>query len=635
MKIRNIVVAMILFMTSTVTMAQTIRKQVVEGGGTGLYKAEVVSDTTCPGFTIYRPQNLKAAVATEGRLPVILYANGACANNNLEIRYFLNEVVSHGYFAIAIGPYDEDDFIEHWRRVMTYMHPKNKRVILANGEEVLPLTAEEIKANEDNMKKMMEEAKKKGEKFTVPQPPKREITNSKLLLEALDWITMQNSDPNSEYYQCLDLDKVAAMGQSCGGNQVLSVASDPRIKTCVILNSGIGDKDFQGTTKETLKQLHQPMLYLIGGDEDVAYENAAKDYARINNVPVTIINSPNDGHEGTYYEKHGGVYSVVVEKWLDWQLKGQRQNENFFRYGQMGDEFRGWTSYAKNFGQQPITMKIGNVDDKGREQEKRDIYGNVLSYEKVTSPSMKVCLPDSDKATGTAVIIQPGGALVSLAWESEFMKTARWLNAKGIAAIGVKYRLRDEMPKPPVGSKPLRLSITEFDQIKNGNINPSLEPSKVDKPDPEFDTAVDDVVNAVKLVRSNAGKWNIDPNKIGLMGFSAGGCVSLGAIIRHNKEIDPAFMCSVYGPSMIDVKVPENAPKLFIAVHGDHPNVAAGCLSLYMEWRKAGVDAEMHIYGKHTGGLFGGGPEGSDCNTSNGSWLESFYSWLKANSLVQ
>lgn len=96
--------------------AQTIKSQIIENGGTGIYKAEVIADSTCPRFTIYRPQNLKAAVRAEEKLPIILYANGGCANNNVEMRYLLSEVASHGYVAIAIGPYDEEDPMKNGKR---------------------------------------------------------------------------------------------------------------------------------------------------------------------------------------------------------------------------------------------------------------------------------------------------------------------------------------------------------------------------------------------------------------------------------------------------------------------------------------------------------------------------------------
>ena len=76
------------------TNAQTAQKQIVEEGGTGPFKSEVVGDASCPGFTVYRPQNLKEVVAKQGALPVIVYANGACFNNNVEMRLLLSEVAS-------------------------------------------------------------------------------------------------------------------------------------------------------------------------------------------------------------------------------------------------------------------------------------------------------------------------------------------------------------------------------------------------------------------------------------------------------------------------------------------------------------------------------------------------------------
>ena len=205
---------MMLAMSVGMIDAQTVQRQIVEEGGTGPYKSEVVGDASCTGFTVYRPQNLKALVAQQGTLPVIVYANGACFNNNVEMRLLLSEVASYGYVAAAIGPYDEADVMAQWRGVLKAAYPETKgEVIMANGEKILPMTPEEKQARE------AQEA--------APQFP----TYPKMLLEVLDWLTEQNATPGSEYYHCLNLDKVAAMGQSCGGAQVLAIAYDPRIKS--------------------------------------------------------------------------------------------------------------------------------------------------------------------------------------------------------------------------------------------------------------------------------------------------------------------------------------------------------------------------------------------------------------------
>lgn len=334
--------------------AQTSQKQIVEEGGTGPYKSEVVGDASCPAFTIYRPQNLNDLVAKQGALPVIVYANGACFNNNVEMRLLLSEVASYGYVIAAIGPYDEEDVMAQWRGVLKSAYPETKgEVIMANGEKILPLTPEEIKARQEQQAKQRElaakNAKKNKKKQQAAQVPAFQ-TYPKMLLEVLSWLTDQNATKGSEYYHCLDLDHVAAMGQSCGGAQVLGVAHDPRIKTCVMLNSGIGDMEMMGSTKECLKNLHQSMFYMIGGPGDIAYANAQKDYERIaDNIPVVMLNSK-DGHSGTYYEKHGGNYAKAVIKWLDWQLKGKvGQSALFLDDEYLKMKFPEWQGVRKNF----------------------------------------------------------------------------------------------------------------------------------------------------------------------------------------------------------------------------------------------------------------------------------------------
>ncbi|MBR5686770.1 MAG: hypothetical protein IKX36_02310 [Prevotella sp.] len=331
--------------------AQTTQRQIVEEGGTGPFKSEVVGDASCPRFTIYRPQNLKKVVAKNGTLPVIVYANGACYNNNVEMRLLLSEVASYGYVAAAIGPYDEDDVMEQWRGVLRANYPETKgEVIMANGEKILPYTAEEIKAQQEETEKRikeMEEKEANGEE--IPTPTFIE-TYPDMLLEVLDWLTEQNAAAGSEYYHCLDLGHVAAMGQSCGGAQVLCVAHDARITTCVMLNSGIGDMYMWGASAEMLKTIHTPMFYMIGGPSDIAYENAQLDYERLaDNIPVVMLNSK-DGHSGTYYEKHGGNYAKAVVKWLDWQLKGKKkQSALFLNDKYLKKTFPEWTGVRKNF----------------------------------------------------------------------------------------------------------------------------------------------------------------------------------------------------------------------------------------------------------------------------------------------
>ncbi|MCQ2145142.1 MAG: hypothetical protein MJY72_05325 [Bacteroidales bacterium] len=338
--------------------AQTVKTQVIENGGTGPYKSIAVGDETLPTHVIYRPNDLKAAVEKNGgKLPVVVYANGACVNNSLEMSRLLSEVASYGYVLIAIGPYEEytdEAFYNQWRGVVKGAYPSTKEVlVMGNGERVFAYTDEEKAAQAEARaaERAAREAamKKASKKKNATPPPMPFRTYPKQMLEALSWITDQAADKNSEYYHMVDLDKVAAMGQSCGGAQTLAVAHDPRIKTCVMLNTGIGENSMQGVDKNCLESLHTPMFYMIGGPVDIAYKNAQGDYDNIKDLPIVMANSL-DGHSGTYYEKNGGPYAVAARKWLDWQLKGKVGESAMF----LDDEYEAkfypnWTFVRKNW----------------------------------------------------------------------------------------------------------------------------------------------------------------------------------------------------------------------------------------------------------------------------------------------
>ena len=356
MKNRLLALAVALMSAGTLCLAQTEKTQVIENGGTGPWKSIAVGDASLPTHTIYRPENLKAYVDENGKIPVLLYANGACVNNNLEMSRLLSEVASWGYIVLAIGPYAEmpdDAFYAQWKGVVRGWYPDTKEfAIMGNGERLTPYTEEEIAARaaqQEAERKAAEAAAKKNKRKKAAPAPEPFRTYPRQLLEALDWLTDQNADAKSEYYHLIDLDKVAAMGQSCGGAQVLGVAHDPRIKTCLMFNTGIGEMSMSGASKESLANLHQPMLYLNGGTADVAYEHANGDWKRIKELPVVKI-STIDGHHGTYYEKHAGAYAVAARLWLNWQLKGKVGDSALFMNDEYGKMLHpDWTFDRKNW----------------------------------------------------------------------------------------------------------------------------------------------------------------------------------------------------------------------------------------------------------------------------------------------
>jgi hypothetical protein len=170
------------------------------------------------------------------------------------------------------------------------------------------------------------------------------------------WAKVQNGKDGSPYKGKLDIASIAVMGQSCGGLQALEAAGDPRVKTAVILNSGIIRNtaplpEGAGQTKgpamrvpipglvlpgspETLKKLHTPVIYVIGGESDIAFQNAEQDFSEIG-VPVFKANM-DTGHNGTYWQPHGGKFAEVATEWLLWQLKGDKKASATFTGEQCG-----------------------------------------------------------------------------------------------------------------------------------------------------------------------------------------------------------------------------------------------------------------------------------------------------------
>lgn len=248
--------------------------RVVEDGGTGDFSAIMYTDKTLPSHTIFRPKDLSSFGDNE-KLPIIVWGNGACANSPWEHINFLSEVASYGFLVIAIGP--------------------------------------------------------------MPQEGDRGSgrSESSQLLDAIDWAISQNNISGGPFYNKIDADMIAVSGMSCGGLQTLEVAPDPRVKTVVVCNSGIIGNQGSGMpgmpqlSKDDLTKLHSPVLYLLGGESDIAYENGMDDFERINHVPVFVGNM-DVGHGGTYREPHGGEFARVATDWYKWQLKGDEDAGKMF-----------------------------------------------------------------------------------------------------------------------------------------------------------------------------------------------------------------------------------------------------------------------------------------------------------------
>ena len=251
-----------------------------------------------------------------------------------------------------------------------------------------------------------------------------------------------------------------------------------------------------------------------------------------------------------------------------------------------------------------------------------------LSADEKEQSSIEVYLPDADKANGCAVILCPGGAMRWLSWESDVVKMAAFLNQHGVAAIGLRYHLNhSNMPRG--GSMPPMVDVTHPDNFPLADANPMHDAVG----DSIIRLAADDARAAIRMVRENADKWHLNSHKIGFLGFSAGGGVAIAATMAAKDNMErPDFLCTNFGPSLMPVHVPADAPPLLIMTRADHPNVAAGLVALFMEWKKAGANAELHMYGDGKG-PYELMPETGETTTE--SWSNQMMLWLKAKGFTK
>ncbi len=247
----------------------------------------------------------------------------------------------------------------------------------------------------------------------------------------------------------------------------------------------------------------------------------------------------------------------------------------------------------------------------------------------VSDPTLTVYLPDVGLATGAAAVIAPGGALRALGFDNEGVKVAEWLNERGIAGFVLKYRTLQQDPSAPRGPLPGMPGPGAREElvIVKANANPAPNDAALGK---VLGLAVADAQAALALVRSRGGEWRIDPKRVGIIGFSAGGGVAVGTALASQSDASPDFLVSVYGPSLQDVSVPAHAPPLFVAVGATHFNVTNGCLALFAAWKAAGKPAEIHVYDGISAG-FGMTKRGHPVD----GWTDRLHEWLVARELTR
>jgi acetyl esterase/lipase len=239
----------------------------------------------------------------------------------------------------------------------------------------------------------------------------------------------------------------------------------------------------------------------------------------------------------------------------------------------------------------------------------------------VVNPSLTVYLPEEDKSTGTAVIVAPGGGFRLLSWENEGTKVAEWLQSQGIVAFVLKYRLVNTGQT----DEDFQKSMQQFMQEANNtatkhDLKELLKDTNVAR---TIELAKEDGRQAIKYVRANASKYKINPEHIGLMGFSAGGILTMGVALHHDAESRPNFIAPIYGISLDSLVVPVDAPPLFFACAADDGLVMEYSDNLYDAWKSANKSVEFHVYTKGGHG-FGMNKQGLPVDT----WIDRYKDWL-------
>lgn len=238
----------------------------------------------------------------------------------------------------------------------------------------------------------------------------------------------------------------------------------------------------------------------------------------------------------------------------------------------------------------------------------------------VTTPTLTVLRPAPGKANGTAVIIAPGGGFRVLSFQNEGLRVAQWLADRGITAFVLKYRLN---PMPSTAEEIMR-GMDQMMRAAAARTAAAATGPAAPPPGPPMGViengAIADGQQAIKYVRSHAGEYAIDPAKIGIIGFSAGGAVASGAAIRAAAADKPNFVGIIY--SFAPDQPTAGLPPAFMAGAADDP-LAAQMPQMFGNWLASGAKAELHIYAKGQHG-FGTAKQ----NLPVDGWLSVFHGWM-------
>lgn len=267
---------------------------------------------------------------------------------------------------------------------------------------------------------------------------------------------------------------------------------------------------------------------------------------------------------------------------------------------------------------QAITLGTGPLPGATNNEAWHRQYQRVFARN-VTVATLTPFLPDPANATGAAVIVAPGGGFRTLSMENEGWDVARALAEKGVAAFVLKYRL-NQTPADMAG----------FEQSMAAMFSATAQPRTrpgVDQAKETLAPQIADARAAFALIRSRAAEWKVDPQRIGMLGFSAGAMLTMATTL-HGEDAKPAFIGNVYGP-ISAMPAPADAPPLFVALAADDPFFANSGTGLIDAWRTAKRPVEFHLYeqGGHGFGMY-------QKETTSTGWFGDYVRWLQMRGLA-
>jgi hypothetical protein len=303
--------------TPTITALTVVNYQQIETPLSGPHAVVVEHDPGLATHTIYRPRDL-----ANRKHGVLVWGNGGCAKNGLTFPEYLSEIASHGFIIVADGP---------------PMPPRAGGPGPGGGggpgAGAPPGGAPRAGGAPGGGPG--------GPGAGAGGPPRAggpgggapragggggapggggNMADGTALVQAIDWIEKESKNSSSRFYNKVNVEKMAAMGMSCGGMMSYGAAGDPHVTTVGVWNSGLFSDEER---KKHFDMMHGSAIIITGGESDIAYANGKADFENMPaRIPVFYGVYPSVGHGGTYSQDNGGPYGKLAVPWLKWQLDG-------------------------------------------------------------------------------------------------------------------------------------------------------------------------------------------------------------------------------------------------------------------------------------------------------------------------